>query len=201
MDPSAALGRQYASQMITHTVGAVLAGGHSSRMGTDKAALEYQDAAFIDHILATMSIVLSDVVVCGGTHEGRVPVLTDSVENAGPLGGLLAALDHADGRPVVIVPTDMPLVSVELITRLADPELVGSGVRVARADDQIQPLCAAYGSDIGAVVRARLERSQRSAMGLIESLTSVDYIDTDSHTLTNINTPQEYAALTEAWQQ
>jgi molybdopterin-guanine dinucleotide biosynthesis protein A len=170
-------------------------------MGSDKAALEYQDAAFIDHILATMSIVLSDVVVCGGTYEGRVPVLSDPVENAGPLGGLLAALEYAEGRPVVIVPTDMPLVSVELITRLADPELTGSAVRVARAGNEIQPLCASYGPDIGAVATDRLERSLRSAMGLIESLTTVAYMDTDRHTLTNINTPQEYAALTEAWQE
>jgi molybdopterin-guanine dinucleotide biosynthesis protein A len=114
---------------------------------------------------------------------------------------LLAALEHADGRPVVIVPTDMPLVSVELITRLADPELIGSAVRIARAGEEIQPLCASYGPGIGAVVTDRLERSMRSAMGLIESLTTVDYMDTDPRTLTNINTPQEYAVLTEAWQQ
>jgi molybdopterin-guanine dinucleotide biosynthesis protein A len=187
--------------MITHTVGAVLAGGHSSRMGSDKAALEYQNAAFIDHILATMSLVLAEVVVCGGTYEGQAPVLSDPVENAGPLGGLLAALDHADGRPVVVVPTDMPLVSVELIRRLADPALTGSGARIARASDQIQPLCAAFGHGTQSIVADRLERSMRSAIGLIESLESVDYIETDAHTLTNVNTPQEYAALTEAWQQ
>ena len=169
-------------------------------MGSDKAALEYQNAAFIDHILATMSLVLSEIVVCGGTHEGRVPVLSDPIENAGPLGGVLAALNHSNGRPVVVVPTDMPLVSVELIQRLAHPQLSGSETRVARAGDQIQPLCAAYGHGVGTVIADRLERSMRSAMGLIESLPSVDYVETDPHTLTNINTPQEYEALTEAWQ-
>jgi molybdopterin-guanine dinucleotide biosynthesis protein A len=186
--------------MITHTVGAVLAGGDSSRMGSDKAALEYRDAPFIDHILATMSLVLAQVVVCGGTYEGPVPVLSDPVANAGPLAGLLAALDHAEGRAVVVVPTDMPLVTVELIRRLADPQLLGSTVRLARSGDQVQPLCASYGPGVRPVVAKRLAQAQRSAMGLVDALTSIEYIEADARTLTNVNTPQDYERLMEAWQ-
>ena len=204
MHPRAALGgvgRRYASVMITHTVGAVLAGGQSSRMGSDKAALEYRDAPFIDHVLATMSLVLDEVVVCGGTYGGAVTVLSDPVDGVGPLAGLLAALNHAEGKPVVVAPVDMPLVSVELIKRLADPPLGSSQARVARAGDQIQPLCAAYGPGVRTIVADRLEASKRSALGLIDALASITYIETDPRTLTNINTPQEYAALMEAWQQ
>jgi molybdopterin-guanine dinucleotide biosynthesis protein A len=185
--------------MITHTVGAVLAGGQSSRMGSDKAALDYRDAPFIEHILATMSLVVAEVVVCGGGYIGPVPVLSDPVEDAGPLAGLLAVLDYADGKPVLVVPTDMPLVSVELLTRLADPPLHGKESRLARAGDLIQPLCAAYGPDVRGIVSDRLTSGNRSAMGLVKTLASVDYIDTDPRTLTNINTPQEYEELTEAW--
>ena len=191
----------YASFMITHTMGAVLAGGRSSRMGTDKAALRYMDAPFVEHILATMSLVVADVVVCGGAYEGPITVLPDPVDHAGPLAGLLAALDHADGRPVVVVPTDMPLVSVELIRRLADPPLTGERSRLARAGDQIQPLCAAFGPEVRGLVSDRVNSAKRSAMGLIDMLASVEYIDSDARTLTNINTPEQYEAVTEGWQQ
>jgi molybdopterin-guanine dinucleotide biosynthesis protein A len=187
--------------MINHTVGAVLAGGESSRMGADKATLEYRDAPFIEHILATMSLVLTDVVVCGGDYDGPVPTLSDPVPNAGPLAGLLAAFDYADGRPVVVVPTDMPLVTVELVRRLADPELVGSQARLARSGEQVQPLCGCYGPEVRPLVADRLAGPRRSAMGLVDLVASIDYIDSDARTLMNINTPQDYEALMEAWQQ
>ncbi len=186
--------------MITHTVGAVLAGGLSSRMGSDKASLEYRDAPFIDHVLATMSLALADVVVCGGSYEGPLPFLQDAVADAGPLAGLLAALEYASGKPVVIVPTDMPLVTVDLITRLADPRLEGSQARIARAGDHVQPLCAAYGPGVLPIVEDRVSGPNRSALGLIEVLASIVYIDDDARTLSNINTPQDYEALTEEWQ-
>ena len=85
--------------------------------------------------------------------------------------------------------------------RLADPPVGSSEARVARAGDQIQPLCAAYGPGVRTIVADRLKASRRSALGLIDALPSITYIETDPRTLTNINTPQEYAALTEAWQQ
>jgi len=170
-------------------------------MGSDKAELEYMDAPFIEHVLATMSLVIDEVVVCGGSYAGPVPVLPDPVDQAGPLAGLLAALDHADGRPVVVVPTDMPLVSVELVKRLSEPRLAGSRARLARSGDQIQPLCAAFGPGVRDIVADRIESSKRSAMGLVETLSSVEYVETDAHTLTNINTPQDYEALMEAWKQ
>lgn len=187
--------------MISHTVGAVLAGGLSSRMGTDKAGLEYGDAPFIDHILATMSLAVAEVVVCGGSYNGPVPVVPDPVEQAGPLAGLLAALDYADGKPVVVVATDMPLVSVELIRRLADPQLTDARARLARSNDRVQPLCAAYGPGLRDIVVDALRGPNRSAMGLVETLHHIDYIESDTHTLTNINTPQDYEALMEALRQ
>lgn len=191
----------YPSVMITHTIGAVLAGGSSTRMGSDKSMLEYMDAPLIDHIVATMSLALDEVVVCGGDYHGPLDVLADPVADAGPLAGLLAALVHAAGKPVVIVPTDMPLITVDLIHRLADPRVTGTGARVAKAGDQIQPLCAAYGPGVRAVAAELLEGSHRSVMGLVDTLDPVVYIKADPRTLTNINTPEDYSALTEAWGQ
>jgi molybdopterin-guanine dinucleotide biosynthesis protein A len=187
--------------MITHTIGAVLAGGASSRMGSDKAALEYGDAPFIEHVIATMSLAVDEIVVCGGEYDGPAIVLPDAFHNAGPLAGILAAFEHAGGRPIVVVPTDMPLVTVELIRRLADPQLNGAEARLARAGDQIQPLCAAYGPEVISIVEDRVRGSHRSAMGLIDALTPVTYIESDARTLMNVNTPEDYEMLIGEWQQ
>ena len=137
------------------------------------------------------------VVVCGGAYAGPIQVLRDPVVDAGPLAGILAALDHADGRPVFICAVDLPLVSAALVSTLVEPPVVGSGARIAtRSDDgSIQPLCGVYGPEVADVIRARLDGGKRSVVGLLAELPVVEHVAADPHTLTNVNTPQDFAAL------
>ncbi len=187
--------------MITHTAGAVLAGGASSRMGTDKATLTYLGVPFIDHVLATMSLVLVDIAVCGRNHGATVTHLKDPFEGVGPLAGLLAALEWADGRPVFVAPVDMPLLTAELITRLVEPPLRGSAARIAvRSDDgSVQPLCGVYAPGAAKIIRRRLESDNRSVLGFLADLDTVHHVVADASTLTNVNTPADLAALPDAY--
>ncbi|KAA3640409.1 MAG: molybdenum cofactor guanylyltransferase, partial [Armatimonadetes bacterium] len=158
--------------------------------------LTYLDAPFIDHVIATMSLVVEQVVVCGGDYDGPLPVLRDPVEGAGPLAGILAALTHADGRAVVVSPVDMPLITVDLVTRLVDPQIDRMGARIATSGDTIQPLCATYGPGLRSLIEDRLARSEHAVFGFVDQIPAIEYIATDRHTLTNINTPEDYADLT-----
>jgi molybdopterin-guanine dinucleotide biosynthesis protein A len=183
--------------MITHTLGAVLAGGSSSRMGSDKAALTYLDIPFIDHVVGTLSVVLRDVVVCGGSYAGPLEVLADPIPDAGPLAGILAALEHAAGRPVFVCAVDLPLVSASLVSSLVEPEMSAAAARVAIQSDDgtVQPLCGVYGPGVGDLIRTRLDRGHRSVFGLLAELDVVEHVPVDPHTLTNVNTPQDLALL------
>lgn len=185
--------RKYARVMIDHTLGAVLAGGGSSRMGTSKADLEYLGVSFVDHACATLSLVLSTVVVVGGPVGSR-DSLMDAVADAGPLAGILAALRHADGLPVMILAVDLPLVSIELVGRLVEPPLDGRRVRAATDGERLQPLCGVWGPDVVDPLEQFLAAGQRSVMAFLDSV-SIDAIVTDAHTLTNINTPADYVAM------
>lgn len=182
--------------MIDHTMGAVLAGGSSSRMGEDKALLEYLGIPFIDHVIGTLSVVLKDIVVCGGSYAGPLELVSDPVADAGPLSGVLGALDRADGRPVFVCAVDLPLVSVSAVTSLVEPALA-TGARVAtRSDDgTVQPLCATYGPDVAGIIRRRLATGERSVFGLLAEIERVEHVAVDPHTLTNVNTPEDLAAL------
>lgn len=186
----------YAHEMITHTLGAVLTGGHASRMGESKAGLTYLNARFIDHVIATLSLVLDEVVVCGGDYDGPLTVLPDPVANAGPLAGILAALNHGDGRPVMVAPVDMPLITVDLVTRLVEPRVGATSARIAASGDMLQPLCATYGGGLRTIIQDRLVEGELSVFGMVDQIETVEHISTDRHTLTNINTPQDYVDLT-----
>src|SRR6218665_638336 len=76
-------------------LGAVLAGGQSSRFGTDKALAEVDGHTLIAHAVDTLSWWCEHVIVVG-RETAPAPTLPDwRAAGSGPLGGLAAALNFA----------------------------------------------------------------------------------------------------------
>jgi len=181
--------------MIDHTLGAILIGGASTRMGTPKAELEYLGVPFVDHAVATLSLVVSDVVISGGSYDGHLTAVPDTRQDGGPLAGILAALRHAEGRAVMVLAVDLPLVTVDLVSRLVEPRIARSAVRVATDGTSTQPLCGVYGPAVESMIEGRLATGKGSVFGLLEAVDTVEYIHAEGHTLSNINTPDDFESL------
>ena len=78
-----------AKSLIDHTLGVVLIGGASRRMGTDKASIEFAGATLLKRSVDVLSEVFMSVVISGGDQPPvGVRVLPDLVPGLGPLGGL-----------------------------------------------------------------------------------------------------------------
>lgn len=77
------------------TLGAVLAGGRSSRFGSDKALALYRGRPLIDHAIEALARQCDAVVVIGRDHQGTACAPDWPMADAGPLGGLGGALRHA----------------------------------------------------------------------------------------------------------
>ncbi len=103
-------------------LGALLAGGQSSRFGSDKAAALWQGRPLIDHCRDALALVADAVVICGRRHR-HWPWLADRpAPGLGPLGGLGAALHHAANHGfdrVVCIGCDTPLIPRPLLRDLA----------------------------------------------------------------------------------
>ncbi len=104
---------------------AVLVGGLSQRMGSDKAWLTRQGESVLAHLCALGESV------CGRTplvisREGQAlpevsaRVVPDLHPGRGPLGGLLTALAASDSAGVLLLACDMPEVTSDLLQLLAD---------------------------------------------------------------------------------
>jgi len=76
-------------------LGAVLAGGRSSRFGSDKAAAMLHGRPLLDHAIAALSGQCDVVVVVGRDHAGTPSVPDRPRPDCGPLGGLAGAFGHA----------------------------------------------------------------------------------------------------------
>jgi len=102
-------------------LGAILAGGEARRFGSDKARTLLHGRALIDHVATALGPHVDAIVTCGRAY-GDLAVLTDLPhEGLGPLGGIAAALDHADRHGfdrVLTLPCDTPLIEPALLEAL-----------------------------------------------------------------------------------
>lgn len=184
--------------MIIHTIGAILAGGDSSRMGRNKSRLVVEGVSFLERTHDTMAGVFTEVIVCGGSDVPSNGVLIpDEHPGQGPLGGLLSALLIARGRPVFVTTVDMPIVTPEAVRAIVEPEAMGSTVRIAMVGGEDQPLFGVYGPDVRPIARAAFEAGGRSAKSVIDEIDGVARISIDASTLFNVNTPADYELLIE----
>ena len=101
----------------------MIAGGRSSRFGGDKGVALLGGVPLIDHAVAAIAPLTDAVVVCGRAWVGMVSLADRPRPGLGPLGGIAAALAHAEaagfGR-VLTVGCDMPGVSGALLRALLD---------------------------------------------------------------------------------
>ena len=102
---------------------AVLAGGKSSRMGQDKSRLMLGGQTLLERAVTLLQDAGAELVLIGGAQGGRNAV-PDLLPHCGPPGGLYSLLDHIrqhyglDGSPLLLIPVDMPLLSVATLQRL-----------------------------------------------------------------------------------
>lgn len=73
-------------------LGAVLAGGRSSRLGSDKALAEIDGRTLMAHAVAALQPQVERVVACGREWPGLAMLIDRPAPGLGPLGGLNAAL-------------------------------------------------------------------------------------------------------------
>ncbi len=133
-------------------LGAVLAGGRSRRYGGDKSNALVGGRLLIERAIAALEQVVQDVVVVTSRQlpDGVVtPCIPDRFVDAGPLGGLHAALHTAveyGSSGVLLLACDMPLITPEVLRAVAVAMDQGPAVAPLR-DEGIEPLCAAYHID------------------------------------------------------
>ncbi|MEP3052218.1 MAG: molybdenum cofactor guanylyltransferase [Erythrobacter sp.] len=110
-------------------LGAVLAGGRSTRFGSDKAHALIGGERLIDRVAESIENQCDALIVCGREEAGYSCVPDLPASDLGPLGGLNAALAHAAANGfshVLSVPCDAPN-----LPRTLAQKLIGEGAAIA----------------------------------------------------------------------
>lgn len=195
--------------------GIVLAGGRSTRMGADKALVDWDGRSLVAHVAGVLRSSLTGPVVVVGA-PGRplppLPVGVEAVEDAvvdrGPLEGLLAGLLALEGRAehAIVVPVDAALLRPEVIGVLETVRgRADARAAVPRIEGDVRPLPAVYAVDLAPVVRALLEAGERRLRALTTAIDVVvvperdlRVVDPELASFAPMNTPAELDAARRA---
>ena len=177
---------------------AILVGGKSRRMGTDKALLEVEGVALARRVADVAAPLCERVLICGSREDlGGLgyEVIPDLNEGAGPLAGLQAALVAAETDWVLLLACDLPgfdsgLLEA-LLDRLGEAEATGADAIAARSERGPEPLIALYHRRVAGEVSDRLERGERAAHRLLQSLTVLWQEVGDDRSVANLNSPED----------
>ncbi len=190
--------------------GVVLAGGRSTRMGSDKAFLEVDGKAVLSSLVESiLPHCAGGVTVVRRGHDQVMPplpegtrVVEDLLPDNAALGGLYTGLALAETPFVFLAACDMPKLNPALVEWLRTLPPKGADVLLPVANDREQPMHAIYGHRcLGAMKEALL--SGELAMGRwygsmrVERIRSDRWreVDPEGASFINVNTQEELARL------
>jgi molybdopterin-guanine dinucleotide biosynthesis protein A len=187
--------------------GYVLAGGDSSRMGRDKAAIEVGGLAMVLRAARLLEPLVSKraaVTVIGpaGRYaEFSLKSIPDDLPGMGPLAGIATAVRNSLSPWSLIVGCDMPFLTTEwLVHLLARGVPSTADIVVAEGAGGIEPLCGLYHKRCEATFATRLARGERKVTDAfaghqVLTITADEVQPFDPHGLLfkSVNTPEDLA--------
>ena len=186
--------------------GLILAGGSSSRMQRDKAALQYQGRSQLDRAFELASRHVSKVFVSVRAEQRHDPVrsakpmIVDSAAGEGPIVGIRSALAAHPHAAWLVLACDLPFLSDAVLEHLLagrDPNAVATAYRSAH-DGLPEPLCAVWEPAAAAALDAYQSGGGRCPRKFLIGHGARLLDPIDEHALDNVNTPEEYAQARQA---
>ncbi len=180
----------------------ILAGGKSSRMGTDKGLLLIEGKAMIQYVIEQMQAVFSTVIIVSNNREYEkfgLKVIPDLIKDIGPAGGIYTSLKHSDAQLNFIVSCDMPLITKEAIEFIFKTRKE-SQIVLLKNQEILDPLFGLYSKDCETVwlqlIHQKIIKLQEMVLRFnLQTIAVEDNIIFNQSFFKNINTKADFNNL------
>ena len=181
--------------------GIVLAGGKSSRMGLNKAFIEFGGRRLIEATVGRLARLFPEVLIVANDLDLYaylgMRVIADLIPDSGSLGGIYTGLSVATTPKAFVVACDMPFLSGDLIALLVR-EAEDWDVVVPRAAGELQPMHAVYAKSCLPFIKEAIEAGRFKIAGFFPKVKvktieepKLREVDPGLLGLMNVNTPHE----------
>ena len=187
--------------MIANIYGLILAGGSSTRMRRDKAALSYGGKSQLDRAFELATRHLTKVFVSVRANQtadptrAQHPMIVDSIAGEGPIVGIRSALAAYPDVAWMVLACDLPFLSdTALVQLLRERDTAGLATAYRSTHDGLpEPLCAIWEPAAAAALASYQEAGGRCPRKFLIQHAARLLDPQDRRALDNINTPEEYA--------
>lgn len=170
--------------------GLVLAGGNSTRMGSDKSLIAYHGIPQYLHVYRMLEKYCDHVFISAKENKFSLPTIVDlpKYEHIGPINGILSAFDY-EVTDWMVVAIDYPLFSDEHILKLIEPAETIANVYFNPETSFFEPFLALYRQDFKEILVSEIDSGTHSLQTILrknpitkivpqnlEVIKSIDYI-------------------------
>ncbi len=180
----------------------MMAGGRGRRIGGHKASRLLGGVSLLEHMTRIASLYSNDIAIAvNGDFDTSVatniPMIVDENDGAGPISGLLSALNFANSKGsghVLILSCDTPFLPFDLMTKL-HASIGDAGAAVAQYDGDLHPACSLWRADTVQFLPAYIGQGHRSLIGFAEAVgyIPVEWPAAPFDPFFNINTAEDLA--------
>lgn len=198
------------SSPSSQLTGAILAGGHSSRFGSNKALFAPDGETLISKAAGLLRSVAREVLVSASqTNAGDydflgLDIVVDQHPDSGPMGGLETLLQRCTTQWLLVLTCDMPFVDKDaLVTMISS--LAGESDNALhqkdrphalawqRSDGSISPFPLLIERSALPKLQSRMRTGSLSMKGLLRDLDTYYIMSPCNRLLSNINRPEDWA--------
>jgi molybdopterin-guanine dinucleotide biosynthesis protein A len=185
--------------------GVILAGGKSSRYGTNKALVKINGIPLIENVIRVMGSLFQDLVLITNTPDEyaylELPMYEDLIKGLGPIGGIYTALNSITNDAGFFVACDMPALNPDLIRHMV-------GIRddfdvvVPEISGKMEALHALYAGRCIPALRRLIDRHEYQTIRFFSEVSvrhvkenEIRRFDPELRSFFNINRPEELGRL------
>jgi len=185
------------------TIGVILAGGKSTRMGTNKSLLKVDNVPSIERVSHTLEDVTDELILISNEQQTydhlNIKQYSDRFVDKGPLAGLETALYHTDADWYVIAACDMPFVSKDIYEYLLSKRDETTDAIIPKLDGRDHPLSGIYHRSVLPAIQKQIKQNNLRVKSFFDAIRITyveDYSMFNEEIVTkhffNMNNPKQY---------
>ncbi len=131
----------------TNISGIILAGGKSSRMGTEKGLIPFRGKPMIEYAIEALSPFCNQTLISANSTSYDFlgfKVIKDEIPDSGPMGGIYSCMKHSKNELNFVLSCDMPLITPTVVSLIIDAINEFEVAIPWHGNEYFEPLCAIY---------------------------------------------------------
>ena len=199
-------GNHREKHLINGVTGIILAGGKSSRFGSNKALATFNGTPLIERVTDVLGRIFKNLMIITNSPLEysylKIPLHQDLVKGLGPVGGIYTGLDALDDGWAFFCACDMPFINeglVRYITGVRD----GFDAVVPKVDWKIEPLHALYSKNCLSAMKELIYKKEYQTIKAFDKIKvrfveeeEIKTYDPQLKTFLNVNKQDELEEIT-----